>query len=238
VPVTIATAVGAGVKGSAGSGQVPGDRAAAKGREALSETADLVSSPESDATIIEASRGDPERFAAIFDRYFSEMHRYLARRVGGEAADDLAAEVFLAAFSQRHRYDAARECARPWLYGIATRLISRRRRDEVRFFRAISRTGIDLAADPAAEPVADQGIRRADARTLHRQLAGALARLAAADRDALLLVADGLSYAEAAQALGVLAGTLSSRVARARRKLREGLGGVNPADENEEQGRG
>jgi len=28
--------------------------------------------------------------------------------------------------------------ARPWLYGIATRLVSRRRRDEVRFFRAIA----------------------------------------------------------------------------------------------------
>src|SRR2546423_1554487 len=58
------------------------------------------------------------------------------------------------------------------------------------------------------------------------------------DRHALLLVADGLSYAEAAQALGVPPGTLSSRVARARRKLRARLGGVNPADENQEQGHG
>ena len=38
---------------------------------------------------------------------------------------------------------------------------------------------------------------------LHRRLAGALAALSTADRDALLLVADGLSYQEAAQALGV-----------------------------------
>lgn len=189
---------------------------------------------EADAAVIEQSLAEPERFAAIFDRYFSQIHHYVARRVGGKVADDLAAEVFVVAFAQRQRYDLARDCARPWLYGIATRLVSRRRRDEVRFFRAIARTGID----PAAEPVADEGIRRADARTLHRQLAGALAGLAAADRDALLLVADGLSYAEAAQALGVPDGTLSSRVARARRKLREGLGGVNPADENEEQGRG
>ena len=67
---------------------------------------------------------------------------------------------------------------------------------------------------------------------LHRQLAGALAGLATADRDAILLVADGLSYAEAAQALGVPAGTLSSRLARARRKLREGLGGMYPAEKS------
>ncbi len=182
-----------------------------------------------DAGLIAESCREPERFGVVFDRHAAAIHGYITRRLGRDAADDLVAETFLVAFRQRGRYDPDQPSARPWLYGIATRLISRRRRDEVRFFRAIARTGIDPAADPAAEPVADQGIRRADARTLHRQLAGALAALAAADRDALLLVADGLSYAEAAQALGVPAGTLSSRLARARRKLREGLAGPNPA---------
>ena len=191
-----------------------------------------------DAGLIAESCLTPERFGVVFDRHAAAIHGYIARRLGRDAADDLVAETFLVAFRQRGGYDPAQPSARPWLYGIATRLVSRRRRDEVRFFRAIARTGIDPAADPVAEPVADEGIRRADARTLHRQLAGAVAGLAAADRDALLLVADGLSYAEAAQALGVPDGTLSSRVARARRKLREGLGGVNPADEYEEQGHG
>jgi RNA polymerase sigma factor (sigma-70 family) len=191
-----------------------------------------------DAGLIAESCRAPERFGVVFDRHAAAIHGYIARRLGRDAADDLVAETFLVAFRQRGGYDPDQPSARPWLYGIATRLVSRRRRDEVRFFRAIARTGVDPAADPVAEPVADEGIRRADARTLHRQLAGALAGLAAADRDALLLVADGLSYAEAAQALGVPDGTLSSRVARARRKLREGLGGVNPADEHEEQGHG
>jgi RNA polymerase sigma factor (sigma-70 family) len=191
-----------------------------------------------DAGLIAESCRAPERFGVVFDRHAAAIHGYIARRLGRDAADDLVAETFLVAFRQRGRYDPDQPSARPWLYGIATRLVSRRRRDEVRFFRAIARTGVDPAADLVAEPVADEGIRRADARTLHRQLAGALAGLAAADRDALLLVADGLSYAEAAQALGVPDGTLSSRVARARRKLREGLGGVNPADESQEQGHG
>lgn len=191
-----------------------------------------------DAGLIAESCLAPEIFGVVFDRHAAAIHGYIARRLGRDAADDLVAETFLVAFRQRGGYDPAQPSARPWLYGIATRLVSRRRRNEVRFFRAIARTGIDPAADPVAEPVADEGIRRADARTLHRQLAGALAGLAAADRDALLLVADGLSYAEAAQALGVPDGTLSSRVARARRKLREGLGRVNPAGESEEQGHG
>jgi RNA polymerase sigma-70 factor (ECF subfamily) len=191
-----------------------------------------------DAGLIAESCRAPERFGVVFDRHAAAIHGYIARRLGRDAADDLVAETFLVAFRQRGGYDPGQPSARPWLYGIATRLVSRRRRDEVRFFRAIARTGVDPAADPVAEPVADEGIRRADARTLHRQLAGALAGLAAADRDALLLVADGLSYAEAAQALGVPDGTLSSRVARARRKLRERLGGVNPADDSQEQGHG
>jgi len=183
-----------------------------------------------DSGLIAESCRVPERFGAVFDRHAAAIHGYISRRLGRDAADDLVAETFLVAFRQRGGYDQDQPSARPWLYGIATRLISRRRREEVRFFRAIARTGIDPVADPVAEPVADEGARRADARRLHRRLAGALAGLSTADRDALLLIADGLSYQEAARALGVPAGTLSSRVARARRKLREGLGGVNPAD--------
>jgi DNA-directed RNA polymerase specialized sigma24 family protein len=64
----------------------------------------------------------------------------------------------------------------------------------------------------------------------------ALAALPVADREPLLLVADGLSHQEAAQALGVPLGTLSSRLARARRKLRAELGDVNPDGERQVQG--
>jgi RNA polymerase sigma factor (sigma-70 family) len=191
-----------------------------------------------DAGLIAESCRVPERFGAVFDRHATAIHGYIARRLGRDAADDLVAETFLVAFRQRASYEPDQPSARPWLYGIATRLVSRRRREEVRFFRAIARSGIDPAADAVAEPVADQSARRADAQALHRRLAGALAVLSAADRDALLLVADGLSYQEAAQALGVPPGTLSSRLARARRMVRAELGGVNPADERWEQGHG
>jgi hypothetical protein len=60
------------------------------------------------------------------------------------------AETFLAAFRRRDHYDLTHSDARPWLYGIATRLIGRHRRQEVRFFRAIARTGVDPAAGISA----------------------------------------------------------------------------------------
>ncbi|HEY4464239.1 MAG TPA: RNA polymerase sigma factor [Streptosporangiaceae bacterium] len=196
-----------------------------------------------DASLIAQSRHDPERFAALFDRHAGEVHRYLARRVGPDNADDLVAETFLIAFSQRDRYDVARQNARPWLYGIATKLVGRHRRNEVRFFRAIARSGADPAACAgpvalhAAEPLADRVTERVAAERVRQQLAAALAGLRQGDRDVLLLVAaGGFDYQEVALALGIPVGTVSSRLARARRKVREALGGVDPTDVQEDAG--
>src|SRR6476469_5693975 len=58
-----------------------------------------------DAAVIEASRAEPDRFASLFDRHAPYIHRYLARRVGTQAADDLVAETFLVAFRKRTGYD-------------------------------------------------------------------------------------------------------------------------------------
>jgi len=72
-----------------------------------------------DATLIARSLHAPECFGALFDRHAPAISRYIARRLGPDAADDLVAETFLVAFARRGRYDAARADARPWLYGIA-----------------------------------------------------------------------------------------------------------------------
>src|SRR5437763_14389681 len=125
-----------------------------------------------DAGLIAESCRAPERFGVVFDRHAAAIHGYIARRLGRDAADDLVAETFLVAFRQRGRYDPDQPSARPWLYGIATRLVSRRRRDEVRFFRAIARTGADPAADPGAEPGAGEGGRRGSGRQCLRRLPG------------------------------------------------------------------
>ena len=62
-------------------------------------------------------------FAAVFDRHYEAVHRYLARRMGPDLADDLAAETFTTAFDVRCRYDTAHPDALPWLFGIATNLV-------------------------------------------------------------------------------------------------------------------
>lgn len=133
-------------------------------------------------------------------RYADQIQRYVARRVGADAADDVVAETFLLAFRQRERYDMSSACARPWLYGIATNLIGRYRRAEIRQYRALARIGID----PVAESFADRVDEAVSAGALNRRLAAALAALPASHRDTLLLVAwGGLSHQEAAAALRV-----------------------------------
>jgi RNA polymerase sigma-70 factor, ECF subfamily len=184
-----------------------------------------------DAAVIQLSRREPEQFTLLFRRHAPHIQRYVTRRLGPDAADDIVAETFLLAFRQLERYDQSRADARPWLYGIATNLIGRHRRAEVRLYRALARTG----ADPVAEPFTDRVDDRVSASMGTKRLAAALARLSAAHRDTLLLVAWGdLSYDEVATALGVPVGTVRSRLSRARSRLRRTLGEANPAALHEE----
>jgi RNA polymerase sigma factor (sigma-70 family) len=192
----------------------------------LTVTARLAGHPETDATLIEQSLAEPEQFGTIFERYFAQIHQYLARRVGAKIADDLAAEVFVVAFAQRQRYDLARDCARPWLYGIATNLAGSHRRQEERRYRALARVDARLISPSDEDVIAD----RVTASAAGPALAGALAALDRGDRDVLLLVAlADLSYAEVAESLGIPYGTVCSRLSRARRRVREVLGGTSPA---------
>jgi RNA polymerase sigma-70 factor (ECF subfamily) len=185
-----------------------------------------------DAAVVQLSRHEPEHFSVLFRRHAPYIQRYVVRRLGQDAADDIVAETFLLAFRQRDSYDQTRADARPWLYGIATNLIGRHRRAEIRLYRALARTG----ADPVMEPFTDRVDDRVSASAASRRLATAVARLPEKLRDTLLLVAWGdLSYEEVAAALGVPVGTVRSRVSRARSKLRRTLGGANPAAPDEEE---
>ncbi len=172
-----------------------------------------------DSDAIAASAVTPADFAAIFDRHFDAVHGYLQRRVGRDLADELSAETFLVAFDKRARYDASRPDARPWLFGIATNLLRRHHRDELRQLRAYARS----ASDPVLD--AFDGVEaRVDASSVRRELIDALTEVPAEELDALLLFAwADFSYAEIAEALEVPVGTVRSRLSRARARLRTAL---------------
>ncbi|MEH1129010.1 RNA polymerase sigma factor [Micromonospora sp. CPCC 206061] len=187
---------------------------------------------DTDAAIIQASLADPDQFAVIYDRYAAMLYRYAHQRVGAESADDVVADAFLAAFRGREQYDLSRPDARPWLFGILTRKLASHHRKEKARYRAMARAAPDGVLDGPADEVATRVV--ADA--AKRPLAAALAGLSRGDRDVLLLVAWGqLSYDEVAAALKIPPGTVGSRLNRARRRVREALGGMDPSGTFEEE---
>ncbi|MEV0352892.1 sigma-70 family RNA polymerase sigma factor [Nonomuraea sp. NPDC050680] len=183
-----------------------------------------------DADLVNASLTDPEVFAELFDRYSAMLYRYVSKRLGPEPAEDIVGETFLVAFSRRKSYDPSYPDARPWLFGILTKLVSRHHRTEAARYRALQRAPVDADVESPADRVA-AGVT---AQASRPELASALAALPAKDRDVLLLIAWGdLTYEEVAQALGIPIGTVRSRLNRGRRKVRAALGDTNPMLEEE-----
>ena len=172
-------------------------------------------SDRSDATLLARADLDRDAFSELIERHGAVLFRYVARRLGESIAEDLVSEVFAIAFAKRLSFHGVD--ARSWLFGIATKLVQRHHRREVRMLRAYARTGVDPAS-----PGADEALRDASrARDLARMLAG----LRSQHRDVLLLTSiGGLSIAEAAEVLGVEQGTARVWLSRARRRAQAELG--------------
>ncbi|MFC0029346.1 RNA polymerase sigma factor [Micromonospora chaiyaphumensis] len=188
---------------------------------------------ETDAEIISRMHGDPAVFDAIFDRYYPAIHGYASRRLGRDLADDVAAETFLVAFDHWRRYDTTQHSARPWLFGIASNLIAGHRRAEARQYRALARA--EHADRDGHDGPADRIAVRLDAQAVRARLAAALAEISPSDREVVLLVAwADLTCEEVSRALEIPAGTVRSRLHRARKRLRAALGGADPTATGED----
>jgi RNA polymerase sigma factor (sigma-70 family) len=109
----------------------------------------------------------------------------------------------------------------PWLYGIAANLIRRHLRGVGRRRAAMARLPAPALEPDPSDEVAD---RLDDARRLDRTLA-AIGSLPDRDQELFVLcVWQELSYEQAAAALGIPVGTVRSRLARSRSRLRGVLG--------------
>ncbi|MEY2472599.1 MAG: hypothetical protein QOK28_1928 [Actinomycetota bacterium] len=184
-----------------------------------------------DAEIVEDSLREPAAFAAIFDRHYDAVFRFAERRVGYDAAREIASDVFMTAFRLRDKFAPDTASARPWLFGIAARKVMHEHRRFARSTNALRRLG---ARRIATELEADTVARAVDAASQAEALRAALATLDPQSRELLLLVTwEDLTYAEAAAAMDLPIGTVRSRVHRARRKLAEQLGVDDEVSETE-----
>ena len=168
-----------------------------------------------DAVLLAAARnGDLDAFEALVRTHTGMVYAHALRFFGeSQAAEDVAQEVWikvyrsLATFDERARFTT-------WLYRVTRNTCL----DAVRAgkHRPVPTELADTV--PAAGDLADDVV-------LTTAVESAMRTLMPEDREAFSAVAlFGLSYAEAASQLRVPAGTVKSRVFRARRSLAHALG--------------
>jgi len=174
--------------------------------------------------VAEVLDGDTERFGLLVDRYKNLVNSFIAARVAHAEVDDLAQDTFLRAFRM---LATLREPAAfsSWLLGIAGHVC-------VDWHRSRRRLG-SLDDEDAAEPDTAAVLNRTpppapDAAAEHQEatrlLLESLDRLPEAYRVTLVLKhMDGLSCQEIADRLGLAIGTVTSRLTRAYKLLRDRL---------------
>lgn len=168
-----------------------------------------------DSTIADALPRDlaEQRFGRLYREHVREILGYALRRCKDpEDAADAVAETFLTAWRRLPEVPSGDE-GRLWLYGTARFVIANQRRGERRRTRLTEHLGSELRRQlPTEPPEPSTGVLQA------------LQGLAEPDRELLMLVGwEGLTPAQAAQALGVTPLAARSRLHRARRRLRAQL---------------
>jgi RNA polymerase sigma-70 factor, ECF subfamily len=171
--------------------------------------------------------GDPiseqlarERLESLWNAHYADVLAFGLRRLADrEAADDVAAETFLVAW---RRLDAIPpEAVRPWLLGVANKVIANSRRGRRRTDALIAK--LERTHVTAANELPEQT----------GTAVAAFNRLKSRDREVLALVVwEDLAPWEAATVLGIPTSKFSVRLHRAKRRLRKELERAgHPVDE-------
>jgi RNA polymerase sigma-70 factor (ECF subfamily) len=180
-----------------------------------------ISMLEEDLDLVHRHRcGDADAFDEIFHRH-SAMLFNLALRLSGDVdqASDLTQEIFLRVYRHLHRFRGG-SSLKTWLYRVGLNHCRSRLRRRPAVFLPLAEEADDGAGRPLVAPGRNPEQRVLDADRSHR-LAGALRKLPLVFREAVTLCdVQGLEYQEIAEILGVRIGTVRSRIARGRERLR------------------
>lgn len=156
-------------------------------------------------------------FSRLFEEHRGSVVRYVRRRLGDDAAEGAAIEVFGHAAAARSNDHARYGSVRAWLYAMATEAVSERWRIERRRLEALEHhTYLPPTRHPALETTSplDPGV------------ANGLRHLTSAVRETLLLIAWGeLTTAEAAATLGVPVPLVHDRLVGAHALIMDGTRG-------------
>ncbi len=160
---------------------------------------------------------DGEAFAALYERHSRRVALFVSRRLSPAEAEDVTAEVFLAAWRQRDRIVVDAEAGLlPWLIAVARNQVMAAHRRAGRDQRLLGRVEAGAGEPDPADTVAEQD----EAAILTAAARRALVSLSVDDQAVLELCLLGeLTPTEASHVLGQPASTVRSRLTRARRRL-------------------
>jgi len=185
----------------------------------------------SDEALMLAYRdGDAAAFEQLYGRWRGRLFRYLVHQSGDRTlAEELFQDIWLKVIGARLHYEVAAKFS-TWLFRIAhNRLIDHWRASGRRATEALS--SYDDDDDPPddmrpelAAPAHETPEKWFERRDLAERMAGAIARLPAAQRETFLLAEEGeMTLAEIAAATGTSRETAKSRLRYALAKLRADL---------------
>ncbi|WP_232676773.1 RNA polymerase sigma factor [Nocardioides sp. R-C-SC26] len=159
------------------------------------------------------SSGDRERdFGVLYAEHFDAVLGFALRRTDRpEDAADVVADTFLVAWRRLAHVPPGHE-ARPWLYGVARRVLANQRRGGLRRAALGSRLRHELVR------IVPDRTAESDGRL---DVAAALRRLSARDQEVLELhLWEQLEPREIAEVLGLTTVVVRPRLSRARARLR------------------
>lgn len=153
---------------------------------------------------------DRSAYTALHTRFADELLSYACRRTGrADVAEDLVADVFVAAIVKRAIHSVPEEALRAWLFRCASNAVGRwMRRERV---RRRARRRLLAMADATSRGSDERG-----------DIAWSVyMALPSHEQEAIAMhVGCGMSVAQISAALGVAEGTVRSRLSRARATMR------------------
>jgi len=204
-----------------------GGRIAMGAGEMPLEAEALTGSGQERALVDSCRAGDPVAFASLVRLHEGMVFSLSARLLGdAEEARDVAQEVFLQVYRQLGRFEG-RSRLKTWIYRIAVNQCHNRRRFWHRRRRDREEALDAVPAEAAGARGRSSPYEEARRRERARRVQAALLQLSFEHRVVLVLrEVEGLTCEEVAGALGVPAGTVKSRLSRAREAMRLRLVGL------------
>ncbi len=162
--------------------------------------------------------GETESFRLLVERYQKPVIRMIANIINDRhICEDIAQEVFLAAYKKLPSFDPARSSFSTWLFTIARN----------KSINVMKKRKILSVSNPPENPDCSEPSDSLIRGEMFVKLDQALKSLSPRHRRAIIMAEfEDLPYEQIAQIEGVRIGTIKSRINRAKHNLKSALGDI------------